>query len=277
MAKSKVSREERLAKLREKLGSTDLGGMSQRFWSPTEGRNVIRVLPAVGDMDFFFQTVGRHYLPNKETVYCPQFTSEKELPCPICDLVNELYAAGDKASKELASNIRVSKRYWMNVIDRDNEDAGPLIFTPGVTVMNALASYINDPDYGDIFDEVDGLDMIIERTGKGLSTEYQVKASRKSTLLSDDDELIDEWIEKAHDLTWVEVSMDSDEDADLSGDAVVFLQPYDRIKAEHNLDFDDEDLEDEDPEEEEEEEAEDEVKKDVKKRQSTRRRSSRKK
>lgn len=113
MAKSAATiRKNKLASLREKLEKTDMGG-SRGFWSPQQGTNDIRILPEKGDMAFFFQEVGRHYMPGEKMVYCPKFTSAGKLDCPVCDLVDELYSLGDPASKKLAGNIRVRK----NVLD----------------------------------------------------------------------------------------------------------------------------------------------------------------
>jgi hypothetical protein len=134
----------------------------------------------------------------------------------------------------------------MNVIDRDNEKAGPQIFTPGVTVFSTISSLIGDPDYGDIFDLEDGLDLIIEKTGKRLETEYQVKPKRTSTPLSDDPDLVKKWMKLAKDLSMVELSEDKDEDAELSKGHSVYVLPYERLEEEFNSVSDDEDDDDED-------------------------------
>ena len=69
MAKKKSAQvAKKLDALRKKLKDTDLGG-SRGFWAPQQGMNVIRILPEVGDMEYFFQEVGRHYLPGKKMVY----------------------------------------------------------------------------------------------------------------------------------------------------------------------------------------------------------------
>lgn len=282
--KKRMSREERLAKLREKLANTDIGGGGGGFWSPKEGRNVIRILPEVGEMDFFFQEVGRHNFPDSDDrVYCPRFTSGGELDCPICEMVWELYDAGDNASKELAKQIRVRKSYWVNIINRDDETAGPQIFTPGVMIFSELTSLINDPDYGDIFNIEDGFDITIEREGTGrYDTVYYTRARPRPSPLSDDDAQIDQWLDAAKDLSYVEVSMDPEEDKDLAGDHAVYVLPYDRIVDDHDLDglmdiLDEEDYEEEyeeDDYEDEDEEEEDEVEQEVRRR-ARRRRGSR--
>jgi hypothetical protein len=245
----KTARVDRLAALRDKLAKTDLRSGGGGFFSPPDGRSVVRILPEVGDMQFFYQQVGSHMLPgsdNKKQFYCPNFTSEGELDCPICDYVEELKKEGSKASLALASALRVKRKFWMNVIDRDHESVGPQIFTPGVMVFGQISSLISDPDYGDIFDIEKGIDIIIERKGKNLETEYQVKPRRDSSPLSEDEDTMNEWLDKARDLTPVEVSDDPEEDKDITKGHILFIVPYDRLKREfENADSDD-DVEDED-------------------------------
>jgi hypothetical protein len=243
---AKVSKAEKVKALREKLKTQDLGGGGAGFYSPKVGKNTVRILPEVGEMDFFFQPVGRHYFPDGRRVYCPSFTTEKERDCPVCEIVRELHSIGDKASKKLASSLGVRRSWWMNVIDRENEAAGPLMYTPGVTVFNSVISLINDPDYGDVTDIDDGTDIVIEREGTGIDTSYEILPRRKESTLTDDDEELDEWLDNARDLSWVEVSEDPDEDDELSEGHAVHIVPYDRIVEEFGLDsFDEGDYEEE--------------------------------
>ena len=265
-AKKKVSKADKLKALRAKLDKTDMGG-NRGFWNPPQGTSEIRVLPESGDMDYFFQEVGRHYLPEKKTVYCPSFTTEGELDCPICDFVQDLYALNDPASKELAGKIRVRKQYWMNICTRENGNtAGPFIYTPGITVFQALAGFVNDPDYGDIFDLDEGTDVSIERTGTGLETKYQVIPRRKMSTLAASSKEADEIMKKAQDLSWVEVSEDPEEDKELADGHAVYLLPYERIVLENELGDDVEDLL-----EELEDEEDHPVKQDVRRRRRSRR------
>ena len=236
VVKKALSKQERLDKLVKKLQTTDRGGRGKGFWSPKVGRNVIRILPEVGEMEFFFQEVGKHRFPGTDAkeLYCPKFTSTGELECPVCELLSDLWA-GDSSSKRLAKQLKLKRSYWMNVINRDGEDAGPVIFTPGVKILDAIASMVGDPDYGDITDVDEGLDIIIDRKGTGLATEYQVKAKRASSPLSEDQDLAEKWLAAVNDLSWIEVSEDPEEDQELSKGHAVYLIPYDRIVREYSL------------------------------------------
>jgi len=247
----------KLDKLKERLSKIDMG-FGSGFFGPKEGRNVIRILPPVGDMEYFFQTVGRHYFPpdGKKNVYCPNFTSDGELSCPVCELVTQLKTAGEK---KMADDLKLRRNFWMNIINRDDVGAGVLIYTPGIIVFSELSSLISDPDYGDITDINNGYDIIIEKSGTGRDTEYHVKPRPKVTPLTDDQDELDNWLEKANDLSFVEVSEDPEEDKELSKGHTLYVLPYDRIVREFQLDELTETEEDEEVEEEEEEAEEEEV------------------
>lgn len=238
-----------LEKLRQRLSTIDTG-YGSGFFGPKEGRNLIRILPPVGEMEFFFQSVGRHYMPpdGKKSVYCPSFTSDGELPCPVCELVNDLRAAGEK---KLADELRVRRSFWMNVVNRDDEKTGVGIYTPGIIVFSELSSLITDPDYGDITDVLNGYDIIIEKSGSGRDTEYHVKPRPKVTPLCEDEDQLEKWLSSAKDLSYIELTDDPDEDKETAKDHALFILPYDRIVKEYQLE---EFLEGEEEEEEEDEE-----------------------
>lgn len=233
----------RLAKLRAKMASVDTGG-SRGFWSPSAGDSIIRILPEVGAMEFFFQEVGSHYIPGDRniSIYCPKFTTGGTHDCPVCDLVNELWK-GNEDDKELAKKLRHDRKFWMNVVVRDKDDVGgntangPLIFTPGVTIYNAILALINNPTVGDITDIDYGIDLLINKKGEKLNTEYQVfnRPSRVDIPLHTDAAKLDEILNKAQDLSWVMLSEDKDEDKDLGAGKVVRLLPYNRMLDEYGI------------------------------------------
>lgn len=237
MAKRTSKMSDRLAKLQKKLTETDVGGGGgEGFWSPPEGDSVIRILPEVGDMDFFFQEVGQHRLPDGEYIKCPNFTSSDEYDCPICELVSVLWKGSDE-DKDLARSIKVNKRYWMNIVVRDKDDdggdtgTGPYIFTPGVTIFRAVVNLINNPDYGDITDLEEGTDLILSKsTGKEKwDVDYQLVARRYDSPLHTDEDQIENWLDDAADVSFVMLSDDPAEDNELGEGAIVKLLPYNRM------------------------------------------------
>lgn len=178
--------------LLEKVQAIDLATGDQ-FWKPPEGRSTIRILPPVGDMEFFFVEMGRHY---NQKVPCVNIISEGELECPVCDINEQLFQANEK---EAASKFRVSRAFWMNIVDRSNEDAGPQIYTPGPQVFGFLVALVNDPDYGDISDVEMGIDIKLTRKGQGMETKYSVLPAMRASELGDEED-VDVWLEDAVDL-----------------------------------------------------------------------------
>lgn len=210
------------------------------FMQITEGNNVIRVLPEVGNMEFFFQAVGVHHLDDKTRVYCPHIVSDGELPCPICEIVDQQYKFGDK---ELASQWRVEKKFWMNVISREASGDGPKILTAGTTIFQPIIALLSDPDNEDIFDVKTGIDLVISRTGKGKNdTKYGVTPKLKKTPLHTDPNQIKEWMKAAKDLSWIEVTDDPEDDMELTKGKTIWVLPYDRIVREYELDTDAEEI-----------------------------------
>lgn len=212
--------------LLEKIGSMNLGGGG--WWKPPQGTSTIRILPPVGGMDFFFVEVGQHYIgDNNKPFYCPAICTSGESKCPICDVNEELYRAGEK---DAAAKFRATRSFFMNIIDRAHPDQGVLKYAPGTTLFGHMTSAIMDPDYGDITDAEEGYDFKVERTGEGKDTKYQGRPVKRSTPLGTDEQMA-EWLEAAEDLsTYIadQITLLSYEDlAKKSGVDVFFVEEED--------------------------------------------------
>lgn len=226
--------QDKLDKLRSKMASVASGGAG--FWSPPEGESIIRILPPVGGMEFFFQEVGTHKLPDNTILRCPKFTSDNELDCPICEAVSQLYN-GSEEDQKFAKQLLRWKQYWMNIVVRDKGDkegktgSGPKIFTPGVTVFSGLMALVNG-ELGDIskVGDREGVDIIITKYKENNQTKYMVNAARYDCPLHQDDAQVEKWLEEAEDLSYVVLSEDPDEDEALTDGAKVVLYPYARLK-----------------------------------------------
>jgi hypothetical protein len=226
-----------IAKLAARLGELNKprggsgGGMG--FLSLKDGRNVLRVLPPKGDADFY-QEVFVHYgvgksedNTNGHTVTCPT-THGEDKACPVCEVVKELYKLSkkkDDSYEKQARQLGRKKRVYFNAISRDEklnayykkddkwftkvdgeekEQTPVKVLGTGVSIFKAILGLIVDPEYGDVTDETEGLDLIITRTGSGFSTEYDVKTVRKESPSIPEDApegLQEEWKGMLHDLT----------------------------------------------------------------------------
>lgn len=196
MAKD-TSQQERLKKLLDKVNSLNIGGGG--WLKVPTGTTTIRILPPVGSMEYFFIEIGQHYIgDSKQPYYCPAISTEGKEKCPICEVNEALYQAGEK---DAASQFRATRAFLMNVVDRAHPDQGVLKYAPGTTVFGFIASAISDPDYGDISDPYEGYDLRIEREGEGKEkTKYTGRPVKRSTPLSGDENQMSDWIEAATDL-----------------------------------------------------------------------------
>lgn len=202
----------KLAETKEKTSRSGGGGGDFSFWSPSDGRNVIRMLPPKDGGDFYAETMVHYNLgPKKDkSAVCRKAAGEKH--CPVCDLV-DAYFKGDEDDKKYARRIKARGKYYFNVIDRsveeDDENFGKvLVYGSGVTIFEEVLGIICDPDYGDITDAKAGYDLIITKSGKGLDTEYKVNARPKQTKIG-----VDEWQENLVDLS-VLIKARSEEDVE---------------------------------------------------------------
>jgi hypothetical protein len=229
-----------ISKLAERLAQLNRGGnnsnSSMGFISIKDGRNVVRLLPKrEGDETSLFgeQEVFVHYgvgksetNKNGSMVVCPT-TYGDDKKCPVCELAAELRRLSKKKDDSYDKQARSSgrkKRVYYNAVSReedlnsykydadkkkwynkDGEEESPIkVLGTGVGVYKDVLKIICDPEYGDITDFNDGLDVIITKSGTGFNTEYDVKTVRKESPAIPDDapaELVKGWKEALHDLS----------------------------------------------------------------------------
>ena len=166
------------------------------------GQNVIRILPPWG---FPWKEGGVHYglgPKGDQTLLCPAACAGE--PCPVCEAVAEMYATGEAADRQLASDLRVKRKFFINVIVRGQEDMGVRVFECGPMVYNGITQILHTyyEDEGiDITDPEAGRDLVVIKTGKGKSgTRYSVQARARDSKLSDDPAQAKEWLDETIDL-----------------------------------------------------------------------------
>lgn len=187
--------------IRKKMKEVQEGGSKGKadFWSPKDGRNVIRILPAKEGQEFYAEAKVRYNVgPNNKMVTVPLDSSKDN--CPIHAFVDALYKSGDSDDEKLAKRMRASNRFYFNVIDRSLEEGDEgygevMVFGCGKTIFTDILGIIVDPDFGDITDPENGFDIIITKSGKKLDTEYKTNARPKQTPIG-----IADWKEKLNDL-----------------------------------------------------------------------------
>lgn len=174
---------------------------SSTYWNPREGKNVIRILPAwttkgVNAGKFFYRAF-LHYgfrAEGRNRAYpCLQMFDE-HASCPACEFIDVLKEEGSEESTNLSRRLRRQARYYVNLIDR-RTPGEVKIYGMRRRQMRALRGYLQDPDYGDVTDPEEGRDVIIDRTGVGLQSQYEIRIRPKTSEIE-----LEGWEEKLHKL-----------------------------------------------------------------------------
>lgn len=175
---------------------------SGQWWSPKEGKNIIRVLPAWTEKGAhagkFFLKGALHYgFKSEGRDRAFPCLSMFEKSCPACAFISVLQEEGSEASTAIVKRMRKQYKYWVNILVRtkDGTEKTPRIYGLKKKMMRQLRGYMQDPDYGDITDAEEGRDVVIEREGTGMNTSYELRVRPKATPIGTDD-----WEEKLHKL-----------------------------------------------------------------------------
>lgn len=165
------------------------------------GKNVLRFLPPAEGADSPFVLVHQHYIevPGSQkgvSFNCPRMA--KKGRCPACEKADELRDTGNPADYDRAGKFLARRRVFANVIDRNDPERGPVTLPMGKTVHEQLLAIRKNVEAGgDFTDPSDaGFDIIIEKKGEKLNTEYSVFTARKNSELGND-----EWLDNMPDLS----------------------------------------------------------------------------
>jgi hypothetical protein len=189
-----------IKKMREKLNNLNnksgAKGKTTQYWKPVDGADsTIRILPTDdGDplKEFYF-----HYLRTEkkfQSVLCPKKNFGEN--CPMCDLVSKLYKEGDEESRKLAKDMTAKQRFFSPIIVRGEVEKGAQIWGYSKTIYEELLKLMLNPEYGDITDTDEGLDLVVsvsKKSGK-LYPETSLTPKRKSSPLADKKETITELV-----------------------------------------------------------------------------------
>lgn len=192
--KSKGYQEVDMDRIDEEIDRMDAGGL----WKPKDGRNVIRILPPAEDSEdpIYFAFAYMHYNVGSGKRSVPCLRTKKE-ECYLCEVKEKMLRSENPKRIKAAKELNARKRYLMYIIDRSAEAVGPQLFAFGPKIHKPIIQLFKDPDYGDITSPDEGYDIIINREGAKMDTEYQVRPAKKPSELGDDAE---EWLESLTDL-----------------------------------------------------------------------------
>jgi hypothetical protein len=189
------------------------GASGGNFFQFKDGRNVIRVLPGLNGQRAFIPYF-KHFVKGAEggKMYggpCPLKMAKQ--PCVVCAVATRL-SRGTNADRDLAGDLSARSRVVANVIDRSAPDAGPQVAEFGTSVYNAIKdikrSLGDDPTH-----PTEGFDLVIEKSGSGMKTEYKVVPMRQSSPIHADARQMTEWLNEAPDLAMQVVLLPEHEQA----------------------------------------------------------------
>ena len=188
-----------LDKMKAKLNKLqNKGNGDSVFWRPEDGEQTIRIVPTSdGDpfKDYWF-----HYNVGKN----PGFLSPKRNfgeADPLDSFVRELFDEGTEDSIKTAKNLMARQRFFSPVVVRGEEDKGVRIWGYGKMAYEKLLSLVLNPEYGDITDSEEGVDLVIHY-GKPVGASFpqtKITPRRKNSALCDEPERCKEWLENIPD------------------------------------------------------------------------------
>lgn len=157
-----------------------------RALKPKEGINRWRILVPDPNAQFWAD-LGVHWIKADENgkplavVGCSDVCFQE--PCEIDTAIDQAIASAiDEDSKKLYQGWRAKKSILVNILDRtkgsekpDEVQIAELTPTTFAAILNMVQEYAAEGQ--DILDPNEGIDISITKTGKGLSTEYQVNAA----------------------------------------------------------------------------------------------------
>jgi hypothetical protein len=199
----------KMAKIRKHFQETGGGGDDRWFniKAPERGQDAkatIRVLPPWGKSadGFFYYTVGQHFGfsigGRNRAISCPESIGKGK--CPVCVFIARLKNSENADHTKLADRLRANRRYFVNVIDREEPDKVK-IYGTNKKFVEAVLDASDDPDVGDMTDPTNGRDITIVRRGSGLRTRYSYRIRTKESSVDFDtkdlyqlDKEVDEWL-----------------------------------------------------------------------------------
>ncbi len=150
-----------LKKMKAKLAAAQGNGKGGKsdFWKITEGEHTVRILPSEdGDP---FKEFHFHYNVGKQNGFlCPKRNFGED--CPVCDFATKLFNQGDTESINMAKKFFARQRFFSPVMVRGEEKEGVRVWGYSKTVYQELLSLVLNPDFGDITDAEEGVDLVLK-------------------------------------------------------------------------------------------------------------------
>lgn len=142
-----------------KLQSQNSGGGGNGdgiLWKPSEGEQIIRIVPYKGNPANPFIEMYTYFGFGGETFVSPLSYGDDD---PIYEFCQKLRKQGDEDSYEQSKKFEPSMRTYVPIIVRGKEDEGIKYWGFGKRAYEQILGYIADPDWGDITHPKTGRDI----------------------------------------------------------------------------------------------------------------------
>lgn len=161
------------------------------YFKPTEGKNVIRLLPPPQGKKPF-KTYHKHWFQmggERKAIICTKYQYNQ--PCPICQQGAKLAASGNKRDVKNARAFNPQSAVYLNIVDMKNPERGVQIWQMSPGVFKGIMNAIDMAGVKNFADPVNGYNIIFKRTGSGMKTKYEAySVAREATELPDWEELL---------------------------------------------------------------------------------------
>lgn len=183
------------------LAEASKGGAD--FYKPKSGQNVLRFLPPPEGKNSPFVVSYQHWITlpdgSRSNLNCARMIAKQR--CPVCEKMDELLRSGNEVDFKAANEFKPKLRVFANIIDREDEAKGVQVFGFGKSVLDQLVAIRKDQRAGGDFTDIeDGFDILLNKKGEGMKTEYSCLPSRDSSPLADDVHLANLWLDNQYDL-----------------------------------------------------------------------------
>lgn len=189
MAKEKkggvmTTREKMIARKKELEKKSGGGGIIY----PKEGTTRVRIKSRGADEELGIEIIQFYLGPKDGGIISPATFDE---PCPFMEKFQELKNSDDPDDKALASKLVPKRKYLIGVIgykDTKGKEIDPdridkPMMVPRSVYQDIIDLYLDEEDWGDMTDPLEGYDIKVTRTGSGKNdTSYSVSPCQKSKL-----------------------------------------------------------------------------------------------
>ena len=165
-------------------------GRASATHSLRAGTTTIRVLPPYSKKGLWYRRIHEYYFRlGQSHVFMPSPRDYGD-PDPIWDYCDEVFASGDKQKMEVVKEWRPREVYLINAfIFSEPEQQKPYESVVALKIPKKVQRMLKTLDidastgYGDITHLHNGYNINVNKTGKGLTTEYQVNPHRAASNL----------------------------------------------------------------------------------------------